>query len=234
MREIKVLQTSFSRGSDLTIVGDLFKAIDALEELIILNYELDISQLWPAIFHHGASLSRLVIHTPPQMELDTWTPTVVQQILEKLPRLKRVELDVSLEEAERRLKKDSPFKQQTPSVLSELARLNQLESVTVNVTLQDAASAFAEQHTWNTMGAISFPSVNKEICTRLAEQIFASFYANSEKSSLTHLELRFPRRHWDDRCQYWTLAYSVHVKKEEGEVKVIEEKHWKPYLESWP
>ena len=80
------------------------------------------------------------------------------------------------------------------------------------------------------MGCIYFPPPNKEPCKQLAQQIYHAFHTNTSKSSLKHLELRFPRRLWDDRCQFWTVAYSVHIKKEEAQVKVVEEDSWEEYL----
>ena len=245
VRKIKKLQTSFSKGkvtwqcsigcNDLNVVRNFIEAIDALEELSVLNYEADTSVLWGAIFHHAKSLRSLAIHTPPQWQFDTWTPSTVKQIHDRLPQLKNMELHISLEEAESRLKGDNPSQlsttgQQTLSVLDELAKIDRLESVIINVNLQDAPSAFAGEHAWNVMGCIYFPPPNKEPCKQLAQQIYHAFHTNTSKSSLKHLELRFPRRLWDDRCQFWTVAYSVHIKKEDAQVKVVEEDSWEEYL----
>lgn len=244
--KIKVLQTSFSRGpayyqcpvgcGDLNIVKNFVDSIDALEELSVLNYEFDVSLLWQAIFHHSESMTSLAIHTPPPRQLDTWTTSTVKQIHERLLKLRKMELDISLEEAESFLiKEENPLQlftieQQAPSIMDELVKMDRLESVTINVNLHDASSAFADRHTWNAYGSISFPSPNKENCKQLAQQIYHAFHANTIKSSLTHVHLRFPRLSYEDRCQFWTVAYSVHVKVDEGELKVVEQDSWKEYM----
>lgn len=246
VRKIKSLQTSYSSRyvpwqcpvscSDLNMVKDFIQSVDSLEKLSVLNYEPDVSALWAAVFHHAKSLSHLEIHGPPQMQLDIWTASAIQKVGNDLPELKDLELDVSLEEAERYLADDSvdtePKKDN--SILDEVAKLNRLESILINVNLQDAPSKFSAQHTWNVMGCISFPPPNKETCKELAQQIFGSFSAAPAGSCLKHLELRFPRRCWDDRCQFWTLAYSVHVKKSELGVTVEADDSWKPYLPAEP
>ena len=247
VRKIKSLQTSYSTAhvtwqcpvgcSDLNIVKDFIESIDSLERLLVLNYEADASSLWAAIFHHAKSLSNLAVHGPPQKQLEVWTPSMVNQVGNNLTELKTLEIDISLEEAERHLagcttKTESERKTQT--ALQELARISQLESIVINVNLQDAPSMFSAQHTWNVIGCISFPPPNKEPCKQLARQIFDSFLDISLDCALKHLELRFPRRCWDDRCQFWTLAYSVRVRKDETGVIVEADDNWKQYLPTEP
>jgi hypothetical protein len=278
VHNIKSLQTSFSKNhvtwqcpvgcKDLKIVANFIESINALEELSVLNYEKDTSILWPAIFHHWKSLKSLAIHTPPQMRPDVWTVSIVTEVADRLPQLKRLEVDVSLEEAERRIKNEAlsasksvhqmfngkrekcstqdhlsaiarslspePSQPMKPSVLDELMNIGRLESLVINVNLQDAACVFAEKHTWNVMGTISFPPINEDPCKQLAQQIFDGFYTKSPNSALKHLELRFPRRQWHDRCQFWTLAHSVHVRMDEGVVKVESDMDWNSYLPEFP
>lgn len=243
--KIKKLQTSFSRYKvtylcpvacrDLSIIGNFIEAIDALEELSVLNYEHDASALWPAISRHADSLSSLAIHTPPQGQSHVWTPATIKDAADGLPQLKQLEMDVNLDEAESHLAAE-PSQQQMQSVIDEVAKMHRLESILINVNLPDASSAFANAHTWDARGSISFPEPNKESCKQLALKIFDKFRANaSDTYSLKHLELRFPRRCWDDRGQFWTLAYSFHVRRDEaGVAKAEAEEKWKEYLPPWP
>ncbi len=198
----------------------------------MVNYEADTAALWQAIFHHAESLSSLTIHTPPQQKLDTWTPTVIEKVNNGLKKLKILELDISLDEAEYWLSRGAALPH--PSVVDELVKMSQLEVVRININLEDSASTFAGQHIFTVMGCISFPSPNKEPCERLARLIFDKFQSVTPLCSLKHLEVRFPRRCWDDRCQFWTAAYSVHVKKNNDHVDVTTAGEWGDYLPPWP
>ena len=217
LRRVKKLQTSISTrridglcrlGCDnLNIAINFIRAIDALEELSILNYEEDPSGgLWQAILHHAKSLKSLGIHSPPQTFHNVWNPRKVKQVNDKFVQLKKLEMDISLEDAEATLSSNTSV----VAVLDELTKIRRLESALVNVNLPDTANKFASEHTYSAMGSISFPSANEEACTQLAKKIFERF-----SDSLKHLEVRFPRRKWDDRAQFSTLAYSVHVNKDE-------------------
>ena len=241
VRKIKSLQTAYSTRhvtwqcpvgcSDLNVVKDFIKSIDSLEKLSVVNYERDTAALWEGIYHHADSLSDLAIHGPPQKQLDVWTTSVINQVATRLTHLKKLELDISLEEAENRLSAlVETAHEEAPSALGEVSKLSQLESILINVNLRDSASSFSNEHTWDVMGCISFPLPNKEPCKALAQHIFNMFQTHSPDNSLKHLELRFPRRCWDDRMQFWTLAYSVHVKKDEAGVTVDAEEDWKEYL----
>ncbi|KAK0712080.1 hypothetical protein B0H67DRAFT_555945 [Lasiosphaeris hirsuta] len=238
--KIRKLQTSLSRYvvtyqcpipcKDLDIVRNFITSIDAVEELSVLNYERDGSGLWPAVFHHAKSLRSLAIHTPPQDRSHVWTPTTIAAVASELPNLKHLEIDLSLEEAESCVG-GAQFAD-ADSVMGEASKLLNLESILINVTLQDAASSFADQHTWNAMGCISFPQPYKESSERLAHTLLGKFPADA---ALKRLEVRLTRRCWDDRCQFWTLAYSVTAKKGEGgDVKVEGGEGWGEYLPPYP
>ncbi|KAK4441938.1 hypothetical protein QBC34DRAFT_419485 [Podospora aff. communis PSN243] len=243
--KIKKLQTSFSQREvtyqcplpceDLGIVHDFITSIDALEELSVLHYEPDGSALWPAIYHHAASLRSLGIHTPPLDHSKVWTAETLAAVGERLPNLTHLEVDLPLREAEA-LVSTSPS-ESTPSKLSmtnELPKLQHLKSLLVNIPLTDKASSFAGKHKWNAMGSVSFPEPNKEVCERLARAIMDKFPADA---TLGKLEVRFARRWWDDRCQFYTVGYLVTVErgqKAEGKPAVWHGAHWEEYLVKWP
>lgn len=243
---IRKLQTSLSRHSlpdlcaigceDLDIVRGFISSIDKLEELSVINYEPDASAIWPSIFQHGNSLRSLAIHTPPQRPTLVWTPTTTSEAIEALPHLTRLELDIGLEEAESLLSPTDSGQQQTESVVSELAKAQRLESVLINVNLPDAANVFAGAHTWNAYGPTSFGEDHKEPREQLALKLFEKLEMNeSGISSLKHLELRFPRRFYEDRAQFWTIASSVHVRKNEaGVIELEAQTDLQEYLPPWP
>ncbi|KAK3344499.1 hypothetical protein B0T25DRAFT_585269 [Lasiosphaeria hispida] len=238
--KIKKLQTSLSRHEvtyqcpvpcrDLDIVYNFITSINALEELSVLNYERDVSGFWPTVFHHANSLHSLAIHTPPQNYSHIWTPATIATVASGLGNLKNLEIDLPLKEAESYVKgvqiADADF------VMGEASKLHNLESILVNVPLQDAASPFADQHTWNAMGCISFPHLNEEVCKRLARTLLGMFPADA---ALKRLEVRFVRRCWDDRCQFWTLACSTRAERGMGgNVTVEGGQGWGGYLAPWP
>ncbi|KAK0613546.1 hypothetical protein B0T14DRAFT_526465 [Immersiella caudata] len=243
--KIKKLQTSFSQREvtyqcplpceDLRIVHDFITSIDALEELSVLNYEPDGSALWPAIYHHASSLRSLGVHTPPLDHSEVWTADTVAAVGERFPNLTHLEIDLPLAEAEALVSNSPPESPSSEkSMTNELAKLQRLKSLLVNIPLTDNESAFAGKHTWNAMGSISFPKPSKEVCERLARTIMDKFPADA---ALTKLEVRFARRWWDDRCQFYTVGYSVTVERGEdgkGEVVVQHDEHLVEYLAQWP
>jgi len=99
-----------------------------------------------------------------------WTATTTRAVIQGLPKLQRLELDIQLEEAEAWLSpsqgaagdEDAQREQtqagtQSDSVVGEVAKAEQhLESIVVNVNLPDAANIFAEAHTYNAYGPTSF------------------------------------------------------------------------------
>jgi hypothetical protein len=98
VRSLTSLQTAFSRekitymclkGSrDLTTVAAFIGAIDALEELRIVNHEPDVHILWPGIYAYAQSLQTLAIHTPPGAgQHAVWTAAAVREAAERLPQL---------------------------------------------------------------------------------------------------------------------------------------------------
>ncbi|KAK1750052.1 hypothetical protein QBC47DRAFT_394529 [Echria macrotheca] len=245
--KIKKLQTSYSRGEvtyqcpigckDPAVLRDFISSIDRLEELSIINYEAEASALWPAIFKHAASLKSLSIHTPPQHHSHLWTPATTAEAVKQLPQLKQLELDVELGEALSWLSSEGVGLEPGRSVVNELSSSKEIESILINVDLEDTASAFAGEQIWDVMGCISFPEPNKEVCKKLASILFEKIRGNPSDGAavLKHLELRFPRRVWDDRCQFYTVAYSVKIKAgETGDVVVDGEGTWKDYLPDWP
>ncbi len=240
---IKKLQLSFASAEvtyqcplptkDLRIVHDFVAAIDSLEELSVLHYERDGSNLWPAVFHHAKSLRSLSIHTPPQDHSCVWTPETAARVTTGLTSLEHLEVDIPLEEAESLLSGNALASDQgSGSIMTETAKMARLESLLVNIPLSDAASPFAGKHTWNAMGSTSFPAPNKEACESLARALLGKF---STDAALKKLEVRFPRRCWDDRCQFWTLGYSVRVGRDnKGGVAVEHDRTWAEYLPEWP
>ena len=56
----------------------------------------------------------------------------------------------------------------------------------------------------------------------------------SSKIHLEHLELRFPRRSYEDRGQFWTVTSSVHVRRDGNGVVALETNPAKAYLPKWP
>ena len=64
-------------------------------------------------------------------------------------------------------------------------------------------------------GLTSFLPVNHDVCKHLAQLIFDERMVKNSSSSLKYLELRFPRRWWVDRGQFWTVAGSVSIRKYE-------------------
>lgn len=237
VRQIKTLQLSFSTEpvtymcpigcGDIRTATNFIASIDSLESLSVLSYEADSSELWAAIRKHAGSLKSLSIHTPPQMWSDTWTPAMLDRHWHGFRQLRRVELDVTVPEAEAYLAGKHPL----PPALDTVTKLDQIKHLIVNIILSDEASDFAPQHTWNAMGCISFPPTNPGQCKKLAEEIFTNF--QSAQSALEGLEVRFTRRCWDDRCQFWTLAQSVHARLTEKGVE-INAGSWGSYLPEWP
>lgn len=250
--KIRKLQTSLSRYrvpdlcalgcADLAIVRGFISSIENLEELHVINYELDASAIWPAIFQHAQSLRSLAIHSPPMIRSLVWTPTTTSQVIQGLPQLTRLELDIQLEEAESLLsstddaRQQQPQQQPTQSVISELAKAEQLESVLINVNLPDTANIFADAHTWNAYGPTRFGQHHQEPRKQLALKIFDAMRpSESQLSQLKHLILRFPRRSYEDRCQFWTVASSVHASRDDkGVINLEANERAKEYLPPWP
>ncbi|KAK3370915.1 hypothetical protein B0T24DRAFT_627373 [Lasiosphaeria ovina] len=140
----------------------------------------------------------------------------------------------------------SAANEQKDWVLDAATKLHGLESIRINVSLEDTASPFAGEHKWTIMGSSVFPEPNKQACKDLARKIFDPFSQSQPSdatqpeqtpaAALTHLELRFPRRLFDDRCQFWNMAYSVHVRRspDTGAVEVLADEGWKTYMPDTP
>lgn len=213
---------------DLSIVHNFVKSIDALEELSILNYEPDASAIWPAILYHDKSLRSLAIHTPPQESSETWTPETVSALASGLPNLRHLELDISLGTALDFLETSDP--PHPTSVIGAATTLKELESILMNIKLDDAGSSFAGKHTWDVMGCIEFPDPDKQACERLVRKLVDYFPARVKK-----VQIRLARRCWDDRFQFSTLGYSTTATRDgEGKVAVEADKRWDSYLPPWP
>jgi len=245
---LKTLQTSFSHRQvtyqchlpcpDLRIAHNFVTSISALEDLSVLNYEADGSVLWPAVLHHAKSLRRLGIHSPPREHSHVWTSEIIKAVGAGFPVLTHLEMDLPLEEAEGLVSaesnSESPVSEMSAAspMAVELANLRRLESLHVNIPLLDEESSFAGEHTWNAMGSISFPDPNRGTCGRLTKVIMGRFPLDA---ALRKLEVRFARRCWDDRCQFYTVGYSVRVERgEDGSVTVEDRGDWVEYLVKWP
>jgi len=256
--------------ADLRVVHDFIVAIDALEEISVLYFEREQQNddlLWRAVLHHAKSLRRLSVHAPPKWRgQGAWNAERVRAVGDGLGRLEMLEVDLGVGEAEGLLLKSKSESESVsvsvsgtesgtgPSndndngnnnnnkIINELAKLTHsnphLTSLLVNIPLNDAATSFAGEHTWNAMGSTSFPEPDRQACERLARILLGRL-----SPGLKTLELRFPRRCMDDRCQFWTLACSVILRVEEGgdcdgdgyeDKVVVEHKAWGEYLPAWP
>jgi len=222
---------------------------------------------WRAVFHHAKSLRRLSVHAPPRWKGDgkgVWDFERVGAV-GGLVVLEDLEVDLGVWEAEGWLllenksgsgsgtgsgsgsgssdndddnNKNNNNNNNNNSMINELAKLTHsnphLTSLLINIPLNDAATPFAGEHTWNAMGCISFPEPDWAACERLARTFLGKF-----SPGLKMLEVRFPRRCMDDRCQFWTLACSVTLrvgKSGDGDDDkvVVERKPWGEYLPAWP
>lgn len=247
VRKIKTLQTSLAKGivtwqchvgcGDLSTVENFIKSIEALEELSILNFESDATILWSAIFHHGNSLKKLAIHTPPQQQARLWTLSRMIRVAEHLQQLTHIEMDLPLFQVDKALEaafSNEPQEEGKVYRLDKLVKMKGLQSVLLNVNLPDHASTFAGKHTSGVMGCISFPEPKKQICRQFAQLVYDRFHESNPDCAMEHVEVRFPRRCWDDRAQFYTMAYSVRVRKGENRVELDEDETWKEYLPPWP
>ena len=251
--KIRKLQTSLSRYrvpdlcalgcADLAIVRGFISSIGSLQELHVINYEPDASAIWSAIFQHAKSLRSLAIHSPPMIRSLVWTPTTTSQVIQGLPQLTRLELDIQLEEAESLLSPTDDAQQQQQqqqqpiqSVICKLAEAEQLESILINVNLPDSANIFADAHTWNAYGPTGFGLHHQEPRKQLTLKILDKMRSSkSQRSQLKHLVLRFPRRSYEDRCQFWTVASSVHASRDDkGIINLEVNERAKEYLPPWP
>ncbi|KAK5656896.1 hypothetical protein OQA88_4447 [Cercophora sp. LCS_1] len=241
--KIQKFQTSLSRHKvpdlcgigceDLDIVRSFISSIGNLEELSVINYEPDASAIWPAIFQHASFLRSLAIHTPPQSSRSlVWTPTTTREAIERLRSLKQLELDIDITEAEELVSGTGSQQQVTESVVGELAKARGLESVLINVCLPDGASVFAGARSWNAYGPTSFGAPNMQPREQLALKLFDKMQDNG--SVLNHLEVRFPRRSYEDRCQFSVFASSVHIRKNEAGIVELTTERSKLYLPEWP
>lgn len=169
----------------MDIVADFIRSIGALETLSIINYEIDLSVLWPDIFKHGKSLRKLAVHTPPQRQSFVWTAEVLEEVARNLPQLESLEVDITLDETECLIKSKPQSQQSAPNnlkessaprteepnillsnasatmksnlpkllqplkstILDHLVQVPQLDTLVVNINLEDKASAFADRHT---------------------------------------------------------------------------------------
>ncbi|KAK3391293.1 hypothetical protein B0H63DRAFT_467683 [Podospora didyma] len=272
--KIKRLQLSLSRYrvfdlcavgcADLAIVRNFILSIENLEELSVINYEQDLSAIWPAIFQQAKSLRGLAIHSPPGIRAGgVWTAATTRGVIQGLPKLEWLELDIGLEEADGLLspsqgsagneaaqgqQERTPTPTQSDSVIKELAKAQQqqLESILINVNLPDHANIFADAHTYNAYGPTSFGQHYQEPKKQLALKIFDKLTGmkftepkspddvSSSKIHLKHLEIRFPRRSYEDRGQFWTVASSIHIRRDEEGVIGMETNEAKEYLPKWP
>lgn len=247
---IKKLQLSFASANvtdqcplsspDLDVVRNFITAIDALDELSVLYYEPDdgSDHFWPVVFHHAKSLRSLSVHTPPQHDGSrVWTPATAGRVVAELTGLEHLEVDIPLEEAEGLVSVDdngiatSCAGDGSSGIVDEVAKMTRLKSLLVNVSLEDEASSFAEEHTWDVIGAISFPEPKKEVCKRLARVLMAKFPAGA---AMRKIQVRIARRCWDDRFQFWTLGYTIQVGRDNRRDVAVDHKAWEEYLPAWP
>ncbi|KAK3326660.1 hypothetical protein B0H66DRAFT_551467 [Apodospora peruviana] len=221
VQKIKKLQTAFSLhpsnwgcpigARDASEVTQFIQAIPRLEELDIYNYVQNFDVLWPAIFHHAASLGSLAIHSPPQFVPKPggiWTAEAVKRVADELLQLRRLDMDIDTDTAKAAVKAIT-----TGSVLDEVANMSQLKSLRVSIVLLDTESIFAGDNKPNAFGS-RMPNPNDSVCMNLARKIFNKFHEKDAGAALTEVELRLTRRAWEDRGQFSTMKYSyLAVKK---------------------
>lgn len=237
--KIKKLQLSISRYcvsclcnvpcKDLAIIRNFIISISALEELLVLNYESDWSELWPAVFRHAESLTSLVIHTPPHdLSSSIWTPEVLVNVAKDLPNLKHLEMDLPLGEAESLLSASPANLQMTDALV---AKLNRLNSLLINVTILDIVSCFASMRTPEGREFNSFDDRVYAGCEAVARALFERFHAQSD-GALRKLEVRCVYLARDEWSIPWIVGHTAKAEMNEAGNLVVEsvEEGWRDYL----